>query len=300
MDDAKHLKKWIFSGAVSMLLVLLAGCQANMVRPKAPVGAIPVTVSTYHPDASDMPMGSFVPKGSSLVVHRAPSAAAIGIGRLLGGVGTAVAVSTADGNAKEAAPTVNGLGSIDLKELAAGLLSEKQAQDELGQYLSFTPQPKKGPRYEVASYLFIQVAEEDRVQISLITRVTERDKQGAEGWVGQYIRHIPKFYKTAEFQPGVIDTERLRKSIHAAMGLSFDVMVADLNGELGQAVEPEVKVSSPDILWLSFGQWTGSFVGRMGGNYNIVRSNCSAGDPACFGLHILDFSQARIQKYVGG
>ena len=85
------------------------------------------------------------------------------------------------------------------------------------------------------------------------------------------------------------------------MELAFNVMVADLNGELGQAVEPEIKVSSPNVLWLSFGDWSGSYVGKLGSVYNIVRSNCSSGDPACFGLHILDLNQARIRRLaVGG
>lgn len=298
MRQVRNTRKWLTGGTVAMLLIL-AGCQANMVKPKAPVGAIPISVASYYPDASGMPMGSFVPEGSSMVVHRAPSAAAIGVGRLFGGVGTAVAMGTADGNAREAAPTVKGLSNIDLKGLAQGLFKEKKEQGELGKYLSYSPQLQNASHYEVGSYLFVQVAEGDRVQISVITRVAEVDRQGTEGWVGQYIRHIPRFYKLAEFQPEVIDLERLQKSIRSAMGLAFEVMIADLNGELGQAVEPEIKITSPNVLWLSFGEWTGSFVGRLGSAYNIVRSNCSSGDPACFGLHILDLSQARIQKFGG-
>jgi len=284
-----------------LLLLVLAGCQDSMLRPTAPVAKAAIHATQYLPDSGGMPIGSFVLKGSSVVVHRDPSAAAIGVGRLFGGVGTAVALGSADSNAKNTAPSVKGLASIDLPLLATNLLKAKGGQNGLGQYLFYESRPKNTPRYEVGSYLFVQVAEEDKVQISVITRVSKLDRQGSEGWVGQYIRHIPRLYRVSDFHSDVMDVKRMEKSVGAAMQLSFDVMVADLNGELGQAVEPNIKISSPDVLWLSYGEWSGSFVGRLESSYNIVRSNCTSGDSACFGLHILDFNQARIQRYsVGG
>lgn len=281
-------------------LALLLGCQASMVKPQVPSGKASIQVAHYSPSAGDMPMGSFVPKDSSVVIRLNPSESA-GIGMLFGQVGTALANGSARREAEGKVPVVAALSDIDFQSEAKAVFARMDAEKKLGSHLVYGAKSGGLNRYEVGVYLFVQINSEDRIQLSVIARAAERGGRGGDGWVGQYIRHIPQLLTAADIEAEHVKANGVRQSIRDALSLSLDVMVADLNGELGQLREPTVKVSSPNVLFLSYGQWSGSFVGKLGGGYNIVRSNCSAGDPACFGLHILDLDQAKIiQRALGG
>jgi hypothetical protein len=280
-------------------LSLVIGCQAGMVRPTPPPGKAAIQVVHYSPNAGEMPMGSFVPKDSSVVIRLNPSQSA-GVGMLFGQVGTALASEGARRDAEGKLPVIAALSKMDLQAEANAAFARMDAEKTLGGHLVYGPRPDGGKRYEMGAYLFVQINSEERIQLSVIARAAEQG-MGGGGWVGQYIRHIPRLLTAAELEQEIAVPNGLQQSVRDALQISLDVMVADLNGELGQPREPTVRVSSPNVLFLSYGEWSGSFVGKLGDAYNIVRSNCSLGDPACFGLHILDMDQATIsQRALGG
>lgn len=290
--DVMSIQRVMLAG---LLAIFLTGCQSHMVKPKVAAGSAAIQAIQYIPDSGDMPVGSFVPDGASLVIRKNPSNN-VGIGMLFGQVGTLLAESSARRAAQEQSSIVGRLMDVPLKAEIDSLLNKMDSESKLGKHLKLASSAKGQDRFEVGAYLFLQISSKEKVQLSLIVRTAER---GGE-WVGQYIRHLPQYFTLDELQSGEMDFERLMASVRSHLELALDVMVADLNGNLGQPHEPGIKVSSPQILFFAYGEWTGSFVGRLDGGYNLVRSDCSSGDAACFGMHILDRDQARIRQHQRG
>ncbi len=284
---------------IVLITALISGCSTGMIRPEPPTDKITITTKHYNPSTWAMPMGSVVPDGSNLVIHKLPkSTTGITIGMLFGPLGVVIANENMKSETRKNVSTIKSLADLKLDQEVGKTLLELRNNSKLGVNLQYQDVAGKGSRYEVRPYIYLEIGKDKQAQISSVVKVLKMDSAGSEVWTGQYLRHLPELIPVAQLKEGMgaADSELLVGKICEATKLATKIMVKDINGQLGKDGEKR-KISSPDILALSIvPEWEGYKIASEDPDHVLIRSKYPAGSPLFFGVHIVDKDQATIKS----
>ncbi|MGD2117525.1 MAG: hypothetical protein PVG66_04140 [Chromatiales bacterium] len=280
---------------IFILSVMLAGCTGSgMVRPVVNGDKTTLHTEDYAPSTWNLPLGSVVPEGSNLVLHRQPSKSA-GFSLLFGPLGVIIANESLKTETREKVSALDVLRTLEVKHEVDEILSEMYRNGELGSNTSISHELPKEHHYLLQPYVLLESDRESSAQISVVLKVEEKIGEG-NGWKGQYVRHLPWQMDLHTLSNGnsSIDSEWVRRETLNALRLSLKVMAMDLEGSINSE-EVKVKFEPKQVVaWSFLDELRGRMAGELDDQYFLIRTDYGAGAPFLHGLHILNKDQVAI------
>ena len=282
--------------ALITLILLLVGCQRGMVRPNIEAKSnTPIYAKHFSPSAWNMPMGSVIPEGSNLVIRKRPSSSGgMMVGMLFGPLGVAVTNESMKSSTNEVAPTLDALKNFNSANEVNKFIKSKVENNGLGNQLTFISTSVENNHYEISPYNYLAIGSKDKIQISVVLKISGYDKGGNDIWSGQYVRHIPTLYSLESIRDGTngASPSEIIKEVRDATNIALNVLIKDLNHNLGP--ERKATLSFTNVLPFSDIELNGNYLLDKNTEYHLFRSPAASAAPIWFGLHIFDANQIKI------
>lgn len=290
LDGTMKIKLLLTLAALSSMLI---GCGGGMTRPVV-TGDVSLKTESYTPSTWDLPLGSVVPEGSNLVLHRQPSKA-VGLSVLFGPLGVVIANESLKSSTKEKVSALDSLRTLKAKIESDKLLAKLINDPTLGLNAALNSSAKNEHHFVLKPFILLEADRESSAQISVMLKLEEKNGKN-EGWKGQYVRHLPEKLSLVALSNNdvSVDAEKIKQDTLDGLKLVLRVMLMDLNGKI-DAAEKEVQFKQNNVIaWNFADKLKGRKVGYLDDKYLLIRTNFGSAIPFIYGTHILDKDQVTI------